>query len=77
MTVKKKRQLNYQLENNLLKMRFLTILIGESFIRELVRASQAAEEMRSTPKLSLTNIEPEYNKSKKRYLKKNNFISLI
>jgi len=39
---------------------------GESFIRELRRASKAAEDMRSTPRLTLDIVSPDYKKSHKR-----------
>jgi hypothetical protein len=51
--------------------------LGESFIRELYRASQAAAEMRSTPKLSLNIVQPDYAKAKKRYKKSKNFLRIF
>jgi len=41
---------------------------GESFIRELRKASKAAEDLRSTPRLTAQVILPEYLKSSKRII---------
>lgn len=41
---------------------------GESFIRELRKASKAAEDMRSTPKLTYGLIQQDYKDAKKRII---------